>query len=339
MPHHGRLIAILLAVALFGCSSKTSTASAASAAADPSFRTEAIADPTLRMTAYEVKIPSSFKFQGMYVAGTSCVSSPFPVFRAYSADGLKEFRALPRFDWSWNNSPYGDKAATDCLSIQKELSPQEFIKYLVGVLQVAYVSESPVPQGPAASYQKTLSDLNARGGGMHSSGGKAAALVTYKNGSFIIEEQISVTTLCMKNMMNIPGQNWFSENCSAYVNLVRAPKGQLASLVSAIDAQSGGANVNQQWSATYNQTMLNNMVRQNAAIMQQRQAAFERGQAIRAQQHQQFMAQMQAGTDVQIKAGANLALQGTATAELKGPMTTVKGDAMLTLKGGTVMIN
>jgi hypothetical protein len=328
MPHKGRLAAILLALTLFGCSSKTSTASAsgsasapadssaaASPAADQGFRTEPITDPTLKMTAYEVKIPASFKFQGAYVAGTSCVSSPFPVFRAYSADGLKEFRALPRFDWTWNNSPYGNKTGTDCLSIQKELSPQEFIKYLVGVLQVAYVSEASVPPGPAASYQKTLADLNARGGGMHSSGGSAAALVTYKNGSFVIEEQITVTTLCMKTMMNIPGQNWFSENCSAYVNLARAPKGQLTALVNAIDAQSGGASVNQQWSNTYNQTMLNNMVRQNAAIMQQRQVAFEQGQAIRAQQHQQFMAQMQAGTDASMAHAAQVANSNHAIAQ------------------------
>lgn len=267
------------------------------------------------MTAYNVKIPSSFKFQGAYVAGTSCVSGPFPVFRAYSPDGLKEFRALPRFDWTWNNSPYGNKSGTDCLNIQKELSPEEFIKYLVGVLQVAYVGEAPVPPGPAASYQKTLADLNARGGGMHSSGGTAAALVTYKNGSFVIDEQISVTTLCMKTMMNIPGQNWFSENCSAFVNLVRTPKGQLTSLVSAIEAQSGGASVNQQWSNTYNQTMLNNMVRQNAAIMQQRQVAFEQGQAIRAQQHQQFMAQMQAGTDASMAHAAQVANSNHAIAQ------------------------
>src|SRR5665213_3791936 len=138
MPHKERLATILLALTFFGCSSKSSTAlasgsssdaSAASPSADQSFRTEPIADSALKMTAYEVKIPSSFKFQGAYVAGTSCVSNPFPVFRAYSPDGLKEYRGLPRFDWSWNNSPYGNKAATDCLNIQKELSPQDFIKY------------------------------------------------------------------------------------------------------------------------------------------------------------------------------------------------------------------
>ena len=64
MPHKGRLAAILLALTLFGCSSKTSTASAsgsssapadsgaaASPAPSPStdltFRTEPITDPTL----------------------------------------------------------------------------------------------------------------------------------------------------------------------------------------------------------------------------------------------------------------------------------------------------
>ena len=39
------------------------------------------------------------------------------------------------------------------------------------------------------------------------------------------------------------------------------------------------------------------MFRDSNALMQQRQADFERGQAVRAQQHQQFLANMQAGTD------------------------------------------
>ncbi|HEY1501646.1 MAG TPA: hypothetical protein VGF88_18880 [Acidobacteriaceae bacterium] len=321
-----RLAAVLTAFAVFGCSSHTPSVAATSGAnpsnsssapsAAPvaskvdlsqSFQSESIVDPTLKMTAYDVKIPAGFKFQGMYVPGSSCESNPYPVFRAYSADGLMDFRELPRFDWSWNNTPYPPPAGRNCLNIQQELSPQEFIKYLVGVLQVAYVSDQAPPAAQAATFQQTLANLNARGGGMHMEGGMAAAVVQYRNGSFTMEEQIGVTTLCGKNMMNIPGKSWFAENCSAFVTLTRAPQGQLTALVNAIQAQKGGANANQQWSNAYMQTVLNKMVAQNNAVMAARQAAFNQAQAIRAQEHQQFLAQMQAGTDRSMAAAAQVA--------------------------------
>lgn len=319
-----KLSAALIALALFGCGPHTpsaaDTGTSASNSGSPasgsspssnvdltrSFQNQTIVDPVLKMTAFDVKIPAGFQFQGMFVPGSSCESNPFPVFRAYSTDGLMEFRELPRFDWSWNNSPYQSPAGGDCLNIQKEVSPQEFIKYLVGVLQVAYVSDQPAPQPEATNYAQTLASLNARGG-MHMEGGMAAALVQYKNGTYTIQEQIGVTTLCGKNMMGIPGKDWFSENCSAYVTLIRAPQGQLDPLVKALHAQKGGANPNQQWSTAYTQTVINKMVQQNAAIMQQRQVAFNQAQAIRAQQHQQFLAQMQAGTDRSMAQAAQVA--------------------------------
>ena len=320
-----RLSAALIALALLGCSSHIPSAadtgasvsnSGSSASGSPpsnnvdltrSFQDQAIVDPALKMTAFNVKIPAGFQFQGMFVPGSSCVSNPFPVFRAYSTDGLMEFRELPRFDWSWNNSPYQSPVVGDCLNIKQEVSPRDFIKYLVGVLQVAYVSDQTAPQPQATTYAQTLAGLNARGGSMHMDGGMAAALVQYKNGTYTIQELIGVTTLCGKNMMSIPGKDWFSENCSAYVTLTRAPQGQLDALVKAIQAQKGGANPNQQWSTTYTQTVINKMIQQNAAIMQQRQVAFNQAQAIRAEQHQQFLAQMQAGTDRSMARAAQVA--------------------------------
>ena len=59
--------------------------------------------------------------------------------------------------------------------------------------------------------------------------------------------------------------------------------------------------------ATYTQTVINKMIQQNAAIMQERQVAFNQAQAIRAEQHQQFLAQMQAGTDRSMAQAAQVA--------------------------------
>jgi hypothetical protein len=321
-----KLVAPLISLALFGCSSQTHSAAAtganasgngsASSAAPSSsnvdlsrtFQNESIVDSTLKMTAFTVKIPAGFQFQGMFVAGSSCESGPFPVFRSYSADGLEEFRMLPRMDWSWNNTGIAPPAGGNCLNFKQELSAQDFIKYLVGVLQVAYVSDQAPPQAQLANLQKTMAGINASSHGLTTmTADMAAALVQYKNGTFTIQEQIAVTTLCTKTTMNIPGKTISTENCSAYPTLTRAPQGQLTALVNAIQAQQGGANANPQWNAAYTQVMVNKMTAQSQAIMQAQQAEFNQAQAVRSQEHQQFMAQMQAGTNASMARAAQVA--------------------------------
>jgi hypothetical protein len=221
---------------------------------------------------------------------------------------MEDFRMLPRMDWSWNNTGIAPAAGGNCLNFKQELSAQDFIKYLTGVLQVAYVSDQGAPQPQLANLQKTLAGINANSRGLTvMTGDMAAALVQYKNGTFTIQEQIAVTTLCTKTTMNIPGKIITTENCSAYPTLTRAPQGQLTALVNAIQAQQGGANANPQWNATYTQVMVNKMTAQSQAIMQAQQAQFSQAQAVRAQEHQQFMAQMQAGTNASMARAAQVA--------------------------------
>jgi hypothetical protein len=332
-----KLAAALIILALFGCSSHTPSAAATGSGAtdngsaasaglpsttssttssapssssidlSASFQDETIADPTLRMTAYDVKIPAGFQFQGMFVAGSSCQANPFPVVRSYSPDGLEEFRMLPRMDWSWNNTGFAPAAGNNCLNMNQELTASEFIKYLVGVLQVAYVSDEGAPS-QLASLQQSLAATNAANRGKQvTTADMDAALVQYKNGTFTIQEQIAVTTLCSKNTMAIGAKTVMTENCSAWPTLTRAPQGQLTALVNAIQAQKGGANPNPQWSQAYMQEMVNKAAAQSQAIMEAKQAEFNQAQAIRAQEHQQFMAQMQAGTDASMARAAQIA--------------------------------
>jgi hypothetical protein len=291
-------------------------------------RQEGIFDPNLKLNAYNVTVPSNWKFDGVYVAGSSCQQIPFPVFRMYSADGLTEIRRFPRFDWNWSNSKFKAQQKPDCLNLQKELSAQEFLKYIVGVLQVSYVRDLPLPKQMIDDQQKQFEQLNA--GSIKNaaqidklnaslpamrnqpkqqpavqSGGLAGAITEYRNGSFTIEQQIIVRTECIHapfNFANEPGS--FAETCAATVRVVRAPKGQLTGVLAMIDAQKIGAGENPQWIARYMQMQADQararsdkMFRDNAALMAQRQKDFQRGQAIRAQQHQQFLATMQAGTD------------------------------------------
>jgi hypothetical protein len=280
------------------------------------------------MTAYNVNVPVTWKFDGIYAAGTSCSEIPFPVFRAYSPDGLTELRRFPRLDWSWSNSKFKGAPHPDCLNLQQELSAQEFLKYIMGVLQVAYVRDAPIQQQLIDAQQKQIDQSNAalaanaaRLDQMNASmrvtarmpkvqpavqhAELAAAYAQYRNGSFMIEEHLFVRLLCTRTPMNLvaePGS--FGETCNATVRVVRAPQGKLAGVLAQIEAQNLGASENPAWVSRYMQGMAdqaraasNQMFRASNALMQQRHADFERGQALRAQQHQQFMATMREGTD------------------------------------------
>ncbi len=318
----------------------TTTASPASAAftavsspapaapASGGVRQENIFDAHLNLNAYNVTVPANWKFDGIYVPGSSCAQIPFPVFRMYSLDGLTEIRRLPRFDWSWSNSKFKPQQHDDCLDLKQELSAQEFVKYLIGMMQVAYVRDFPLSQEMLDAQQKSLDRSNAaladsakRFDQMNASlpsmknsrknepatqrGSVAAAIAEYRNGTFMIEEQIWVRLMCMHNPINFgPEAGAFSEQCNATVRILRAPKGQLEALLARAEAERLGATENAEWASKYLQYMnqvaqarLNQMNRDANARMQQQHDEFERAQAVRSQQHQQFLANMQAGTD------------------------------------------
>jgi len=299
---------------------------APAAPASGGVRHENIFDPHLGLNAYNVTVPANWKFDGVYVAGSSCVQVPFPVFRMYSPDGLTEIRRLPRFDWSWSNSKFKGKQQSDCLDLKQDLSAGEFIKYLIGMMQVAYVRDVPVPKEAADALQKTfdqtntamansaaqLDKMNASLAVMKSQpknqpatqhGGLAGAIAEYRNGTFMIEEQISVKLMCMHNPVNFGTErDTFFDSCNATVRIVRAPKGQLEAVMA--QTQGVGAVENPEWASKYMDFVLaqakarsDQMFRDSNARMQQQHDDFERAQSVRAQQHQQFMATMQEGTN------------------------------------------
>lgn len=303
----------------------------ASTAASPTpggVRQENIFDAHLNLNAYNVTVPANWKFDGAYVAGSSCTQIPFPVFRMYSPDGLTEIRRLPRFDWSWSNSRFRPPKQPDCLNLDKELSAQEFLKYLIGMMQVAYVRDYPIPQQLSEALQKGFDQSNAalarsaaQLDAMNASlpsmknrpknqpatqhGAMAAAIAEYRNGTFTIEEQIWLKLACTHSPINYgPETGAFTDSCNATVRILRAPKGQLDALLAQVEAQRLGAVENPDWVSKYMQFMQaqakarsDQMFRDSNARMQQQHDDFERAQAVRAQQHQQFLATMQEGTD------------------------------------------
>ena len=289
-----------------GTAPGTVLAAAPPAAAASGARKESIRDPGFNMTAYDVNVPANWKYEGTYVPGTSCLQTPFPVVRAYSPDGLTEWRRYPRLDWTWTNlaNPAGNAPShPDCLNLKQEISGQEFLKYFMGVLQIAYVRDSPFPQAAIDQKQKFLDQLNASAASNSrilkleppvQTASFAGAFGEYRNGSFTIEANLMAQVDCIHAPLPAFNQKGaFVETCNGTVRVVRAPKGQLAAVLARFESDHIGAFENTQWITRY----LTAFRQQSEQMARDRQVEFNRAQVVRAQQHQQFLATMQEGTD------------------------------------------
>jgi hypothetical protein len=316
-----RSLALALAIAAI---SGVLVSPARAQAAGNGVRQDTIADPGLHLTAYTVTVPSNWRFDGAFVQGSSCVAIPFPVFRAHSPDGLTELRRLPRFDWTWSTSRYKRPGPSGCLTLQRELSANEFIKYLTGILNVSFVRSYPVPQAVTENLQRSIDQLNgqlaqgaaaidrtngslpsmrnmARTEPARQSGSLAAAITQFRNGTFTIEEQLVVKVICTHTPLNSqldPGA--FTEACNASVRVIRAPKGQLDSAIALVEGKSLGAVENQDWVSKYMQQVQaaakagSDKILQGGADERARlKADFDRAQAVRQQQNDQFIAALQ----------------------------------------------
>jgi hypothetical protein len=268
-------------------------------AAAQQFTEGKIFDPALNMQAYDLLVPAGWKYQAVLMPGSSCNKLPMPVFRAYSPDGLTEFRRMPRFDWSWGNAPYGAQQRSDCLPLKHDISAIAFAQHLAQLQKGENFQEVQLSTSFAQMFHTTLDEDNAaiqrQAGVRPFRGDAAAAKFEYQNGSFVIEVQLRVSIRC--SHANQPGfggqQQYFHEDCGADVRVLRAPKGKLDGLISLIDNHKSGAIPNAQWEQAYSkvqQEKLNGMLAQNAVNQQALLAQGENAARVRQQQHQQYMA-------------------------------------------------
>jgi len=128
-------------------SSKSPAAPAPVSSAATGTKVVTITDPVFNMTAYSLTIPENWIFQGGVIEGTSCASAPLPVFRMSAPDGLTGVKWFPRMDWGWSDDPKlrAKSESSDCLPYKNALSASDFLKYMIGILKVAYVKDLPTP--------------------------------------------------------------------------------------------------------------------------------------------------------------------------------------------------
>jgi hypothetical protein len=280
-------------------------------------RQEAIHDPAMNMDAYFVAIPADWHFQAGVLQGTGCSAEPFPVFRASSPDGLTQLERLPRFDWKWGDAPWlPKKTQPGCLPLKEAMSASEFLKHLSAVSQVEYVGPVPVPADKLEAQKKNFEQFNEMSAQMaarfHSDpvirhGEMAQAKVRYRNGSVPMEALLFVNLVCSHNPFRDFKKRTFSvESCSATVRVVRSSPGKLDDAVKRLEP--AGARENQQWV----QALMDLENRRSQAMAKQTQDSFnqqmqlqnqqfQQSEAMKLQQHEQFLSTMQRGTDMSMQ--------------------------------------
>ena len=233
-------ISIAVVAALMGATNGWGQSGTASG-----MRVEAITDPVLNLTAFNVTVPAKWHFAGRLLQGTTCSPVPYPVFRATSPDGLTVLERLPRMDWIWGNGP-GSGASSNCLPLKREMSANEFVKYMAVMLKADYVSDDPFPADVIAATNKGFAESKLANAAKYRAAGMNPpeehtdmdrAVVRFKNGSFMMKGQIAVSIYCSGNKSrpigNLPIVE--SHSCQANVRYVHAVEEQYPAMVKMLE--------------------------------------------------------------------------------------------------------
>jgi len=280
-------------------------------------QTATIHDPGMDMDAFTVPYPAKWHFQGAVLQGTSCTNIPMAVFRVFSPDGLSEIERMPRVDWRWGTMPPGGKPPVGCVPFKDVMTAKQILQYTSAILKVEYVQDLPVAPEKVAAYRQALAPIAGApaGYGMKrfpDEGDLASALVRYKNGSFTMEGRLDAQVRCQHTQMGPANRLWDLHVCWANLKYAHAPAAQF----NAVSAMSDDVreNIVQQWLSAYlteqarqGQEMLNNQMKTNNARMAAQREQFERGQAMRQRQNDEFNATLARGTQMSMNQAAQVA--------------------------------
>ena len=318
LTEKGGLPATIIALTVLGLL-QVAAVEAQSIPTPPGMRKELIYDPVLTMDAYMVFIPAKWSMAGTIVQGTTCNTSPFPVFRASSPDTLSALERLPRFDWMWGNNPAMATKQNDCLPLKTAMSARDFLKYLSAAMKLEYLGEEPVPGNLVALNKQSMERAKAEIAPKYAASGMtpptetidlARAIVRTRNGSFVLKGMLSATVDCMESQVhaNPRMQPWVTHTCNAIVRYVRGPEAQFQAVNTLLDPMTTGSAEIQTWIKAW----MDFSARQTAANIRQIQARgqaetariqangeqFRHSQEVRQRMHDDFMATMQRGHEM-----------------------------------------
>jgi hypothetical protein len=264
------------------------------AAAAQSLVPATVTDPSFdNMRAVTVNIPAGWKLQGIMTI-SPCTSLPAPVFRAYSSDGLSEFRAMPVFGWKWATNPRF-LPKDGCLPLTGKMTAADFLNQYIQMLDggVHIVGPMPVDAAFRQRAQNFAEALNKQSAGFvpamrsDNTGDVAALHIQTINGSFVVDQRIRVMLECAERKAASPIQGG---SCWAKVDVLRAPKGKLDALVAVVDSHNLIQETpNPEWFSAFMQRQQRQGQQASDSLRHQQEA----GDALLKKQHDDFMAASQ----------------------------------------------
>jgi hypothetical protein len=279
----GRLLPLVMGIA---------TACLAVAADAQNLTTFPINDPAFGIKAFTASVPAGWRFQGTVMPGPDCSDMPYPVFRAYSADGLSELRLQPAFNWTFHPTNRAFRAVPGCVNIQGPITAEEFLKRYEEIVATNGMHVlGPMPVGSV--YQKRVEaigdNMNHMDPGIRGSANAFAVRVETRNGTFVIEQRFRAYVECRIRPQNAqidPNGG----GCSAHVDVVRAPQGKLDAVCALVDAHDlSNPKFEMAWAQRVHQAIAEKNRQRQAQLTRQEEA----GAAMLKKQHDDFMAASQ----------------------------------------------
>jgi hypothetical protein len=281
---------------------KTSAASAPVPLVAAGTKVVTITDPVFNMTAYSLTIPENWIFQGSAVDGTSCASAPLPVFRMSAPDGLTGVKWFPRLDWAWPDDAKSPAAlaSSDCLPVKNVISASDFLKNMIGILNVSYVKSLPTPN--LAALQKSVAANNTA---LITTVADAANFqVRYHIHQIEIEEHVNAVVFCSTDKTFAKS---IQHSCSANLARSWAPQGKWSDETFAFTQHS--LVMDQKWSAElywYSHRTAEDIRKERLPSLDEgrdrrdraRFNALLQSEALRKKQYQEFLVSMHPGTEL-----------------------------------------
>ena len=218
-----------------------------SASSQHGFTTATIDDPAQNnMAAQTMTIPAGWKMQGTIIT-SPCQTLPSVVYRAYAPDGLTDMRLTPTVAWKWSTA-YKLPQEQGCLPFKGPITAADLLnKYLETIPGGVHVV-GPMPVD--ATYSKTAEDvaagqtqasqqfaMRAGPGGqppIQFTSTEAALHIQTHNGSFTIDQRLRTAVHCEIHHGGVMAGG----NCSAQIEILRAPEGKLDALVRVVDGNN-----------------------------------------------------------------------------------------------------
>ncbi len=295
--------------------------------------TAKITDPSLNnMVSATLTIPAGWKLQGITMI-SPCTFSPWPVFRAYSPDGLMQMRTEPVFGWQWHPNAKGT-FNSGCANISGQVSAAAFLQYYLGTMQGGVHVVGPMTVPPAysewaqglAAQKNQLNSHVAPAMQTQNTADTAAIRIEQVNGSFVVEERLRTVVECSMNNDRSTAMSiaLYGGTCWARLDVLSAPQGRLDALVQLVDTNNLPHGVN---SPQWTQAALQRQQRQGAKAMaaltaqeqQESKMIYQQFQQIMqrsAAEHQAFMQQQESQFESAMNnANASMNAQSTAASD------------------------